>query len=114
MFQADQPITKCSEDKLGRTSFAEALAQGILSYKSDECIVLGLFGSWGTGKTSLINMCLECIEKAIMSYSEGEKPIIIKFNPWNYSGEQKLILQFFSQISAVLSRHQSNAIKKIA
>ena len=114
MFQADQPITKCSEDKLGRIPFAESLAQAILSYKSEECIVLGLFGSWGTGKTSLINMCLECIHKAIMSYPEDEKPIIIKFNPWNYSGEQKLILQFFSQISSVLLRHQSNAIKKIA
>ena len=114
MFKADQPITKCSEDKLGRASFAESLAQTILSYKSEECIVLGLFGSWGTGKTSLINMCLECIHKAIMSYPEDEKPIIIKFNPWNYSGEQKLILQFFSQISSVLLRHQSNAIKKIA
>lgn len=114
MFKADQPITKCSEDKLGRASFAESLARAILSYKSEECIVLGLFGSWGTGKTSLINMCLECIHEAIISHSEDEKPIIIKFNPWNYSGEQKLILQFFSQISSVLSRHQSNAIKKIA
>lgn len=114
MFQADQPITKCSEDKLGRTSFAESLAQAILSYRSDECVVLGLFGSWGTGKTSLINMCLECIRKTIMSYPEAEKPIIIKFNPWNYSGEQKLILQFFTQISSVLSQHQSNAIKEIA
>ena len=113
MFKADQPITKCSEDKLGRTSFAEPLAQAILSYKSDECVVLGLFGSWGTGKTSLINMCLECINKAVVSYSENEKPIVIKFNPWNYSGQQQLIVQFFNHLSAALSKHQSKRIKEI-
>ncbi|MFQ3676132.1 MAG: P-loop NTPase fold protein [Endomicrobiia bacterium] len=113
MFQADQPITKCSEDKLGRISFVESLAQAILSYKSDECVVLGLFGSWGTGKTSLINMCLECIDKIVVSYQENERPIIIKFNPWNYSGQQQLIVKFFNHISSVLSQHQSKRIKEI-
>jgi len=95
MFQTDQPITKCSEDKLGRVSFAESLAQAILSYKSEECIVLGLFGSWGSGKTSLINMCLECINKSVDSYLKKEKPIVIKFNPWNYSGQQQLIVRTY-------------------
>jgi len=114
MFQTDQPITKCSEDKLGRVSFAESLAQAILSYKSEECIVLGLFGSWGSGKTSLINMCLECINKSVDSYLKKEKPIVIKFNPWNYSGQQQLIVQFFNHLSSALSKHQSKRIKKIA
>lgn len=113
MFKADQPITKCSEDKLGRASFAESLARAILSYKSTECIVLGLFGSWGTGKTSLINMCLECINKAVVSYPKNEKPIVIKFNPWNYSGQQQLIVQFFNHLSSALSKHQSKRIKEI-
>ena len=113
MFQADQPITKCSEDKLGRISFAESLAQAILSYKADECVILGLFGSWGTGKTSLINMCLECIDKAVLSYPRNEKPIIVRFNPWNYSEQQQLILQFFSHLSSFLSKHESKRIKEI-
>jgi len=113
MFQPDQPITKCCEDKLERKSFAESLANAILSYKSKECIVIGLFGSWGTGKTSLINMCLECINKTVNSYPENEKPIIIEFNPWNYSGQQQLILQFFNHLSLSLSKHQSKEIKEI-
>lgn len=114
MFRADQPITECSEDKLDRTAFAESLGKAILSYKSKECIVLGLFGSWGTGKTSLLNMCVECINQATESYKLDEKPIIIKFNPWYYSGQQQLIFQFFNNISLVLRQSAyAEGIQKI-
>lgn len=113
MFQSDQPIIKCADDRLDRVSFAESLAQSILSYKNKECIVLGLYGTWGTGKTSLINMCIECINKVTESYKTSEKPIIIKFNPWNYSQQEQLVIQFFNNLSLALRKpdHAKNAIK---
>ena len=99
MFKSDQPIESCSEDILGRKSFAKALAATILSYKRPESIVLGLFGSWGTGKTSLVNMTLEQIAKKTPGMTT---PIIVPFNPWNYSDQDQLITQFFRALSVAL------------
>lgn len=47
------------------------------------------------------------LAKAILSYTkndrdEDEKPIIIKFNPWNYSDCSQLISQFFVAIQVSL------------
>jgi len=100
MFQPDKSINKCDEDILDRASFAKSLAEAILSYKNKDCIVLGLLGTWGSGKTSIINMCIEHINKLTESYEIDKKPIIIKFNPWNYYRQDQLITQFFNNLSS--------------
>lgn len=113
MFKSDVPIKSCKEDILGRHSFAKSLGNAILSYKEKDSIVIGLFGSWGSGKTSIINMALEHVEFATKDKAVHEKPIILKFNPWNYSDQNQLISQFFEQLSVVLKRvdHAENAKK---
>lgn len=103
MFIADQPINSHREDLLSRHSFAKALAKAILSYELDDSISVGLFGEWGSGKTSLINMTLE----EIKSISSQREPLIIKFNPWNFSDQNQLIQQFFNELSLVLCRDDS-------
>jgi len=103
MFRADQPINTHTEDLLSRHSFAKALAKAILSYELDDTISVGLFGEWGSGKTSLINLTLE----EIKSLSQQKEPFIIKFNPWNFSDQNQLIQQFFNELSLVLRRDDS-------
>lgn len=104
MFKSDQPIKSCSEDILGRTSFAKEFASRILNSSSSESLVLGLFGSWGMGKTSLINMTCEQIDSIAASNAQRAKPIIIFFNPWNYSDQHQLISQFFKTLSVGLKK----------
>jgi predicted KAP-like P-loop ATPase len=103
MFSADQPIGTQNEDVLGRHSFAKALANAILSYEQNDSISVGLFGEWGAGKTSIINMTLE----EIKSISAKKSPFILKFNPWNFSDQNQLIQQFFNELSMLLSRKDS-------
>jgi len=103
MFKPDQPIYSKKDDILGRNSFAEALGDAILSYKEKDSVVVGLFGEWGSGKTSVINMALEHID-TISENKEDERPVIIKFNPWNFSEQNQLISQFFRQLSVSLKR----------
>ena len=103
MFRADQPINTYKEDLLSRHSFAKALAKAILSYELDDSISVGLFGEWGSGKTSLINMTLE----EIKFLSSQREPFIIKFNPWNFSDQNQLVQQFFNELSLVLCRDDS-------
>ncbi len=103
MFNPDQPIKSNKEDLLGRASFARSLGDVILRYKEKDSLAIGLFGEWGSGKTSIINMALEEIDK-ISFEDESTKPIIVKFNPWTFSDQQQLISQFFKQLSAILKR----------
>lgn len=104
MFSPDQPIQSSKDDELNRTSFAHSFAQAILNYKGKESLVLGLFGAWGSGKTSILNLALEHIVSSSQEKSKEEKPIIVRFNPWNYSEQNQLISQFFKELSVILKR----------
>lgn len=104
MFKPDQPIKSYKEDILGRSPFAQSLGNAILSYEEKDSIVIGLFGAWGSGKTSIINIALEHIDLVLKNKTDNEKPIVIKFNPWNYSDQNQLVAQFFRQLSVVLRR----------
>ena len=104
MFKPDQPIKSHEEDILSRAPFARSLGNAILDYKEKDSIVIGLFGAWGAGKTSIINMALEHIDIVSKNKTDDEKPIVIRFNPWNYSDQNQLTTQFFRQLSVVLRR----------
>ncbi|MBI3220808.1 MAG: hypothetical protein HYZ44_14935 [Bacteroidetes bacterium] len=103
-FRPDQPIKSGKEDILSRQAFSIALADAIFSYQDKNSIVVGLYGAWGSGKTSIINMTLEQIITATINKPKKERPVIIKFNPWNYSDQNQLISQFFKQLSIGLKR----------
>lgn len=100
MFDADRPITKSEQDRLGRTVFAKYLARSILDHTSSDCLTLGLYGGWGTGKTSIINLTLEELRFAASNMFDQEKPIILNFSPWSYSGQDQLIYSFFRRLTS--------------
>ena len=52
----DLPITKLSEDKLNRAAFAQSLAKTISQYSLTSSFTIGLYGEWGSGKTSLVKV----------------------------------------------------------
>ncbi|MGE1059897.1 KAP family P-loop NTPase fold protein, partial [Bacillus sp. GMa5/1] len=87
----DTPISKAAEDKLERSHFADRLTDIINTRKEEQSIVIGLYGRWGTGKTSVLNLMKQRIKR--------EKDVItISFNPWYFENEEQLILQFFNKL----------------
>ena len=113
MFGSDKPIENIENDRLNRKSFSQQLANAILSYKSQDNFTIGLCGRWGTGKTSIINMVTE--EIACKTFDLSDKPIIVKFNPWNYSDTAQLIKQFFNTIMSEIEINSSGKeLKKVA
>lgn len=104
MFRSDQPIQSSKEDILGRDLFAKSLANGILRYDQKDSLSIGLFGPWGSGKTSIVNMALEEIQKHDQKKQKRRAPIIVKFNPWYFSDQNQLIAQFFKELSAAVNR----------
>ncbi len=96
----DIPIESCDDEGeygINRCEFSKFLGDVILKYNEKESIVIGLSGEWGSGKTSIINMALDHIRK-IKTATQEDKPVIIRFNPWNYSDQNQLIIQFFNEL----------------
>ncbi len=104
MFDADRPIQSSQQDRLGRTTFAKYLARCVLDHKNTESLVIGLYGSWGTGKTSVINLTLEELRAAASNMFDDEQPIILNFSAWSYSGQNQLVYSFFRRLSSEI-RH---------
>lgn len=91
MILNDLPITKPEEDILNRSSFAKELANIISNYNESSSLTLGLYGRWGSGKTSLLNMVFEYLKT-------DEKTIKMQFSPWMFTDEYQLMDQFFKQL----------------
>ena len=99
MYNPDKPIRKHEEDLLGRSDFAKQLADAITSLSNTDTFVVGLYGEWGSGKTSVLNMTEEilCTEQA---NDHVLKIKILRFNPWGYTDGGQLIGQFFSALAS--------------
>jgi KAP family P-loop domain len=101
---ADAPIRSLGEDRLGRQSFAHALAAEVIAAPAARGYVMGLTGPWGSGKTSILNMTVDAI---------GENAIVIHFNPWMFSGTEALVSSFFAEIGKQLDKKEAK-LKGIA
>lgn len=102
MFDADRPIIKSSQDRLNRSVFAKYLARCMLDHQDPESLVVGLYGGWGVGKTSVINLIIEELNFAATNIADNEKPIVLNFSAWSYSGQHQLIYSFFRRLSSTL------------
>ena len=95
-YRADKPIEKQEEDLLGRANFSNQLGKAIYEYNENSGLVIGLFGEWGTGKTSVVNMAENEIKR--LSEKDDNKPLIVRFSPWNYTDKNNLISLFFQDL----------------
>lgn len=95
-YNSDKPIESSEQDLLGRTTFSKQLGEAIYKYDGKDGLVIGVFGKWGTGKTSILNMVVKQINQ--LSENDDDSPIIVNFAPWNYSDKDNLISIFFDDL----------------
>ena len=112
MYNTDKPIKDINEDLLDRGNFANHLAKAILRFDSKDNFVIGLYGKWGTGKTSIINMMIHEIKQETLCWSYEEKPIVFKFEPWNFSDNENLITQFFRILRKQIDLKENSKMKQ--
>ena len=77
MFYLDKAIEKSEDDLINRRDFAYNLARALESMKTNDTFTVGIYGKWGSGKTSVINMTLE---KLYQDNIDGME--VIKFEPY--------------------------------
>ena len=111
MFVNDKPIETKKEDRLGRYSFSSNLAKSLMAWQGHESLVVALYGKWGSGKSSVINLAKEYIDQAKVE----EKPTIIEFNPWFFSGDEKINEHFYIELAKELEvKNESESDIKLA
>ena len=109
-YNADKPIKTGAEDLLGRSFFSKQLAKALYECDARDGLVIGLFGEWGSGKTSVLNMTMNEIKN--MGEESENKPLIVTFSPWNYSDKDNLISLFFRNLINNLDTTSNNKIKR--
>lgn len=99
MYYADTPIAFEDQDLLNRYGFSKLLAQALINMKTSDTYTVGLFGKWGSGKTSLVNMAIQELEETQAELPEKERFTIVHFEPWNFSDTNQLVSQFLIHLS---------------
>ncbi len=110
-YVADEPVVSLTGDRLDMADDARALAEVICLRDPGPPLAIGLFGDWGSGKSTFMNL----IEAAIEDLTEGSatddaarealvsKVVHIRFNAWHYSDSNlwaSITSEFFSQLRA--------------
>ena len=61
---SDEPINDEMDDLIGRRNFASTLKEHIYDLSIEESFVMALYGRWGEGKTSILNLLKKEMEKS--------------------------------------------------
>ena len=104
MLYSDSPIKDFTEDYLQQEKFVDHLKDILINYNSQESLVIQLRGEWGSGKSSILNMLKNSIEN---DDKEG-LPLVMYFNPWNFSTKNELIKSFFEELSILFKENIGN------
>ena len=94
--RSDSALENPEYDQLGYADFAKNLADTIHTRIPSNEFIIGIYGQWGSGKSTILNFVEYELEQ------KGNQPIITWFNPWWFSDHSDLIEKFFSQLSAGL------------
>jgi predicted KAP-like P-loop ATPase len=105
-YLSDKPLVDIQEDRFKRYPFAKRIAETIIKSEVSDCIVIGIYGEWGEGKSTVLNF----IEHELV---KDGRIAIATFNPWRFKDENTLLGQFFNKLAiSISSKQQDTGIKK--
>lgn len=97
----DEPITSPSKDLYRYDGIAHEIARCISAADaSNSSFTISINGIWGSGKTSLINLIENCIDKE--SDNNLNTPTFVRFNPWHFESQEQLLTGFFQLLKEAL------------
>ena len=92
--------TEATVDLLNFTATANAVAAMIRSSEEDP-LSIGVFGDWGSGKSSLIRM----IKNSLANSEGGGNYLFVDFNAWLYQGFDDAKMALLQRVYDELENH---------
>ena len=86
------PISGIEDDKLGFGEMAKHLAEAFLENDLSSGLVVGVEGTWGSGKSSLVNLML----------NELKRKQVVRFSPWLVGNRDDLLHQYFLDLESAI------------
>jgi hypothetical protein len=106
VYSSDSPVVDQSQDQFNRFPFAKRVANVISKRKDPSSIVIGIYGAWGEGKTSVFNF----IEWEL---NNEEHVVCIRFNPWRFGEEEQMLISFFNDMATSIDRSIETGREKV-
>ena len=94
----DAPVTLRDDDDLDRWVVARALHRTIATAPAQWSTRIGLYGSWGSGKTSVLNFLEQMCDK--------RDYLVVRFSAWEAEGESGVIGLFYRALDKRLDEEK--------
>ncbi|BCM17517.1 P-loop NTPase fold protein [Mesorhizobium sp. J8] len=98
--RGDRALGAGDKDKLGFREVAKRIAASLVDRASEDGLVVGLEGAWGSGKSSLLYLVGEELENLPLA----QRPAVIHFRPWLIGNRDALISSLFTELSNQLDQ----------
>ena len=105
-FSGDKPVADRKHDLLDRAPLADRIAGLIDSQSTMTSLVVGIFGPWGSGKTTVLNLLRN-------NLLQMDSVVVRDFNPWRLSKDSAILLSFFSVLSDAIKKRPSSKLGRI-
>ena len=116
LFPQDAPIEHPNSDQLDRSIFVDNLIRALVTEEFDSGgelrgrrstgFVVGLTGSWGAGKSSILR--LVALKLGLMRHV-----VVASFNPWLFKGRDELVVAFFNELRNAIGRSKIEGVKDL-
>ncbi|MTI67718.1 MAG: hypothetical protein FH753_14115 [Firmicutes bacterium] len=84
-FISDENINLDDQDQLGTKIYSKSLYDIIIKYDNSKPMTIGLYGSWGSGKSSIVKTVKE---KLNTEFNNNDKKIgVMTYDAWKYSND---------------------------
>ena len=104
---SDAPLSRLSQDQLGRSELAHRLAEYLAHPGSTDSTVVAIYGPWGSGKTTLLHFVKELLKPDV-------HVVQVEFNPWQVGDEELLLKGFFATMAGALKQHETGGGRRVA
>ena len=114
----DIPLYSIRQDKLNRGQLVDYVFKTLMASTEDNhtCRCIGIYGKWGEGKSSFMNLIKERLGERVTNTDDKEKTdaelkvVLQDFNPWLANNHDTLIWDFFNTISKDTSTKIKNML----
>lgn len=105
IYSSDKPITNHQGDRFQRYFFSKRIAETILKRESPDGLVIGLYGAWGEGKSTILNF--------LEGELSGDSIVVVRFNPWSFSYEDNILTNFYHTLATAFEQKLSSTKERL-